>query len=271
MPSVLFAADVVCSMVAGPVADGGVLVGGGRIIAVGLRVDLEGRADRVLRLSGVLLPGLVVGVGEVELADAVVAPDVEGWGEEAWGRSARRGVQLLLRAGVTCAGDVVGRGPGVPALARAGVLGDSYVVVPAGGDVEVVLSGVASALDLPSAPRRLGLAPAVDVDDERLRLVAALASARAVPLLADVRGSGAGALARLEACGALGPRSRVLLDRADPGAAALLSRRGATAVLTGRRGQGTRSRWLLRRAGSRIRWRRRGPCSRTTLSGRCGG
>lgn len=175
MPAVLYAADVVCPMTGPALADGGVLVEGDRIVEVGPVAELSRRADRVHEVDGVLLPALVDASTTLEHADAgalaVPGPALawsraleartEAWSDDAWTRSARRGVHQLLRAGVGVVGDVVVHGPGVPAASRAGLAGDSWVRV-ADTDAEYadsVLARVGHALGLPSPGRRVGIAP----------------------------------------------------------------------------------------------------------------
>jgi len=264
-----------------PLAEGGVLVSGDRIEAVGPAADLRGRADREHRVDGVLLPGLVNAATAVEHADADVLsapgplhawlPALTGltgrWDDEAWGRSARRGVQLLLRAGTTAVGDSVTRGAGVPACSRAGLVGDSRVEV-AGVDVEhadAILAALERSLDLPAPGRRVavGVRSPVEVGTGVLTSVAALAARRGVglhvaaartqaevaalragegPLAAAARergyayewldgGAALTPIRYLDALGALGPRTSVahagLVDVLE---ARLLAERGATVV-----------------------------------------
>src|SRR5688500_15474871 len=123
-----------------PLADGGVLVSDGVIVAVGDTARLAPDAARRHHLDGVLLPGLVNGHTHLELADAAALavrgpfdawiPAVEGtvaaWPDERWGRSAHRGVLQSIRAGSTAVFDTVSRGPAVPAASRAGLAGTSY-------------------------------------------------------------------------------------------------------------------------------------------------
>lgn len=200
MAAALYSAPVVCPMSGPPLADGGVLVVADRIEAVGPAADLRSRADREHRVDGVLLPGLVNAATAVEHADAdllrapgplhawlpALAGLTAGWDDEAWSRSARRGVHLLLRAGTTAVGDSVTRGPGVPACSRAGLVGDSRVEV-SGVDSEhadAVLAALDRSLDLPAAGRRvaLGVRSPVEVGTGVLQAVAALAVRRGRPL-----------------------------------------------------------------------------------------
>jgi aminodeoxyfutalosine deaminase len=200
MPTQLYTADVVCPMTGPPLADAGVLVRDDVIVAVGARADLEDRADRVHAQRGVLLPGLVNAHAHLEHADAhelarpgpqhVWAAAVAGltatWDARRWKRSAHRGVQHVLRSGATTVGDVVHRGPAVPAASRAGLRGDSFVAID-GVDVreqDAVLTAVARTLGLPAAGRRVGIAPlgptAVGVGV--LQALAALAERTGAPL-----------------------------------------------------------------------------------------
>ena len=175
VPAVLYSADVVCPMTGPPLADGGVLVVDGRIVAVDGADSLRSRADREHHVDGVLLPGLVNAHTHLEHHDAaepLARPGphhlwvraVDGltgtWSPERWARSARRGVQRSLRAGVTCVTDVVTRGPAVPAASRAGLLGDSLVEIAFVDHREAddVAAALRVSLDRPAAGRRVGIA-----------------------------------------------------------------------------------------------------------------
>lgn len=285
MPGVLYAADVVCPMTGPPFAEGGVLVEGDRITAVGLSRDLVRDADRVHEVEGVLLPGLVNASTACEYADAssLAAPGpahawyqaLEGltrdWSDDAWTRSARRGVQQLLRSGVTCVGDLVVHGPAVPAAARAGLAGDSFVRVTM-ADVDFadsVLAQVTRALGLPAEGRRVGVGPlspatlgtgvlqALAVLAVRTARPLQIAAAETQPEVAALR-SGEGPLAEharrlglafewleggarlspvryLDACGVLTPQTSVVHGvYVDVLEARLLAARGSTVVCSPR-------------------------------------
>lgn len=285
MPTVLYSADVVCPMTGPPLPAGGVLVEGERIVAVGEATALRRDADREHHVDGVLLPGLVNGHTSVELADAVqLARDgphhawvaavdgfVSGWDDERWTRSARRGVQIALRAGVTALGDGVLHGPAVPALSRAGVVGDSWVEV-ADTDVthaDAVVAAVAHALGLPAEGRRVGIAPSAPyrLGTGVLQALVALAERATAPLhvrvartqaeLAALRdgegplaeaarekglelewldgGSGLTPVRYLDACGALRPSTSVVHGVwVDVLESRLLAARGVSVVCTPR-------------------------------------
>jgi cytosine/adenosine deaminase-related metal-dependent hydrolase len=159
-----------------PLDDGGVLVSGDTIVAVGEATALRRRADREQHVDGVLLPGLVNAHTHLELADAGWlaqrgphhrwhdATDglTSSWTPEQWQHSARRGVLHALRWGSTCVGDVVHNGAAVPAACRAGLAGDSWVQIT---DVDVreqdqVIAALRHTLGLPAPGRRLGIAVA---------------------------------------------------------------------------------------------------------------
>lgn len=200
MPSVLYTADLVCPMTGPPLPKGGVLVDGERILAVGESTALGDKPDRVVHTSGVILPGLVDGHTSLELADAhrlahggphhawVSALNrlVATWEPQRWTRSAHRGVQQALRAGVTAVGDVVLRGAGVPAASRAGLAGDSWVSVGMVDrrDQDAVLAALERTLGLPSAGRRVGVSPggAHTLGTGVLQALCALARRAGVPL-----------------------------------------------------------------------------------------
>lgn len=173
MPATLYSADVLCPMSGPPVANGGVLVDGGLISAVGEAATLAAHAVRHHHIDGALLPGLVNGHTHLELADAAplavqgpfptwvqaVKGMTDGWNAETWGRSAHRGVLQALRGGATTVFDTVTRGPGVPAASRAGLAGASFVEVR---DVDTAYADAVSeqvrkALELPADGRSVGI------------------------------------------------------------------------------------------------------------------
>jgi cytosine/adenosine deaminase-related metal-dependent hydrolase len=198
--TVLYSARVVCPMTGPPFDDGGVLVSGETIVAVGEATALRRRADREQRVDGVLLPGLVNAHTHLELADAgwLAQPGphhrwqdatdglVSTWTPEQWKHSARRGVLHALRWGTTCVGDVVHNGAGVPAAARAGLVGDSWVQIT---DVDIreqdhVVAALRHTLGLPAPGRRLGIAlsSTARVGTGTLQTLADLARSLQVPL-----------------------------------------------------------------------------------------
>jgi aminodeoxyfutalosine deaminase len=272
MPPVLYTADVICPMSGPPLADGGVLVEAGAILAVGPAVALRPDAARTHHTAGVLLPGLVNAHTHLELTDAAAVP-VDTWDDERWSRSAHRGVTEMLRSGATVVGDVVTRGPAVPAAARAELAGDSWVAVDGvdATDHDGVLAAVERALDLPSGRRRVGIAPIspTAVGTGVLQALAALAERRAAPLhlhlgesagevaallsghgpVADRArayglefewldgGTGLRPVAYADACGVLGPRSSLVHGLwVDAEEAGLLAARGTTVVCCPRAG-----------------------------------
>jgi aminodeoxyfutalosine deaminase len=172
VPTVLYSASVVCPMDGPPLGDGGVLVDGERVVAVGPADRLAAGADRRHHLEGVILPGLVDAATRFEwsdLRDAAVPPGIQpetadgltaAWSGDRWQRSARRGVQESVRAGVTCAGDTVVRGTGVPAACRAGLTGSSHIELHEVDDthLDAALRAVDASLGLPAPGRRVGLA-----------------------------------------------------------------------------------------------------------------
>lgn len=229
MPAVLYRAAVVCPMSAPPIADGGVLVDGDTIAAVGPAAGLRADADREHVVDGVVLPGLVNGHTQVEHADAFGLTPANGtehftawlaqleattaaWDGERWAGSARRGVQQVLRAGATTTGDVVTSGPGVPASGRAGLAGDSWVEVAAVDerDRDAVLAAVERALRLPGRGRRVGIAPrgAYSLDTVTLQALADLSRRVGAPLRTRVAQSAAEAAAIRHGSGPLAERAR---------------------------------------------------------------
>lgn len=156
-----------------PIGDGALLVEADRVVAVGPASELRPRVERHHHVEGVLLPGLVDARARLECAD--VPPSDSGpyprwrerlvaatseWDDARVSRSAQRGVHARLRAGITCVGDVVLRGPAVPAASRAGLVGDSWVEID-GVDVssqDQVLPAIERTLALPAPGRRVGIA-----------------------------------------------------------------------------------------------------------------
>lgn len=130
-----------------PLREGAVLVGDdGRIAAVGTRPQLRAAHPEApeRRWEGTLLPGLVNAHTHLQYSDldalgAVSHDGFEAWcaafdarypqvsGAQAWGDAARRGLELSLRAGVTCFGDVVTDDGARDVLAAAGVAGVAFL------------------------------------------------------------------------------------------------------------------------------------------------
>ena len=226
VPTTLYSADVVCPMAGPPLADAGVLVENARVVAVGATAGLAANADRRHHVDGALLPGLVNGHTHLELADASAlalpgpfpawARALDGmtgaWAEDRWARSAHRGVLQALRCGTTAVFDTVARGPAVPAAARAGLAGNSYVEIV---DVDVehadsVLGRVEHALGLPADGRTVGVAPhsAVRLGTGVLQSLAALAKRCSAPLQVHCAQSDDEVTALRQGIGALADQAR---------------------------------------------------------------
>ena len=158
-----------------PLAHGGVLVEQGRVVAIGPAAALRAEATATHHVDGVILPGMVNAHTRVEYADVTQVPaeasvahwthhlaqTVGEWDSDQWSRGAHRGVQQLLRGGATAVGDVVNRGPGVPTVGSAGLVGDSWIDVSY-VDYEHhdrIIQQVTQTLGLPSHGRRVGIAP----------------------------------------------------------------------------------------------------------------
>jgi cytosine/adenosine deaminase-related metal-dependent hydrolase len=134
------------------------------------------------------------------------------WSDEQWGRSAHRGVLQALRTGTTAVFDTVTRGPAVPAAARAGLAGDSFVEV---NDVDVdaadlVLEQVERALGLPADGRRVGIGPAAAsrLGTGVLQALGALAKRMDAPLQIHAAETDAEALALRAGSGPFSERAR---------------------------------------------------------------
>jgi aminodeoxyfutalosine deaminase len=129
-----------------PIRDAAVLIEGARIAAVGARREVLARPDAAGHErrdfgDAVLLPGLVNAHIHLEYTHLGPLPaprpflpwirDLVAWSAERapadWERSARDGVAQSLRAGVTCLGEIVTRGPGLGAMVEAGLHGVAYV------------------------------------------------------------------------------------------------------------------------------------------------
>ncbi|HST39775.1 MAG TPA: amidohydrolase family protein [Conexibacter sp.] len=143
----LHSAPWVVPIASPPLRDGALLVGAdGRIAAVGRRGELRAAHRDVpeRRWEGTLLPGLVNAHTHLQYSDldalgAVSYVGFEAWcaafdarypqvsGAQAWGDAARRGLELSLRAGVTCFGDVVTDDGARGVLAAAGVAGVAFL------------------------------------------------------------------------------------------------------------------------------------------------
>lgn len=140
----LHTASVVLPIAGEPLDDGGVLVEGGRIVAVGPAAELAAAhgGARVRAWTGVLLPGLVNAHAHLQYTDfaelAGAGLDFPAWiraltarraqfGDAEWVASARRGVHGLLRSGTTAVADVVTDACVLAPVARAGLAGVSYL------------------------------------------------------------------------------------------------------------------------------------------------
>jgi aminodeoxyfutalosine deaminase len=228
VPTLLYTADVVCPMTGPPLAGAGVLVRDDTIVAVGDAPALADSADRVRHTQGVLLPGLVNAHTCLEHADAGVLARpgphhawvaalgglTAGWDDRRWQRSAHRGVQALLRTGVTTVGDMVRRGPAVPASARAGLRGTSWVTITEvdRAEQDAVLTALGHSLGLPAPGRTVGVAPLAPhlVGAGVLQALCALAARRGVPLHVPTARSQAEVVALWSAEGPEAERIRAL-------------------------------------------------------------
>lgn len=136
----LIAADWVLPVADAPIADGAVLVSGNSVEAVGAREDLSraaGAAECRHYPGCVIIPGLVNAhthlaltalegtsppAGFPEWLDAVV-PHIKQMSPAELTDSARMGVRRMLRAGITCVGDVTYREESLAPARKEGLAG----------------------------------------------------------------------------------------------------------------------------------------------------
>jgi aminodeoxyfutalosine deaminase len=138
----LHTAPVVLTMTGEPLRDGGVLVEGDRVTAVGPAARLRSDAVRERAWPGVLLPGLVNAHAHLEygprFADlatsglpfsqwiAQLMGRRQGLTDQDWQVEARGSAHQLLRTGTTAVADVVTVGPAVAVARSLGLQGVSY-------------------------------------------------------------------------------------------------------------------------------------------------
>jgi cytosine/adenosine deaminase-related metal-dependent hydrolase len=176
----LHSAPIVLPVSTAPIGDGAVLVDGDRIVAVGPRAELlaANPGVRERAWSGVLTPGLVNAHAHLQYTDfeelnsldqpfhVWIGKMVEKratFTDAMWGESTRRGLHLMLRAGITSVADIVTEPIGVlPPTARSGIGGVSYIEVVFEDARSWSESGRARLLErLASGPanRKLGVSP----------------------------------------------------------------------------------------------------------------
>jgi cytosine/adenosine deaminase-related metal-dependent hydrolase len=138
----LHTAPVVLTMTGEPLQDGGVLVEGDRVIAVGPAASLRSDAVRERAWPGVMLPGLVNAHAHLEygppFADlatsglpfpqwiAELTRRRQGMTEQDWQVAARGSAHQLLRSGTTAVADVVTVGPAIGVVRSLGLQGTAY-------------------------------------------------------------------------------------------------------------------------------------------------
>jgi cytosine/adenosine deaminase-related metal-dependent hydrolase len=176
----LHSAPIVLPVSTAPIGDGAVLVDGDRIVAVGPRAELLAADPGVRERAwpGVLTPGLVNAHAHLQYTDfeelnsldqpfhVWIGKMVEKratFTDAMWGESTRRGLHLMLRAGITSVADIVTEPIGVlPPTARSGIGGVSYIEVVFEDARSWSDSGRARLLErLASGPagRKLGVSP----------------------------------------------------------------------------------------------------------------
>lgn len=142
MTVTLHTAPVVLTMLDEPLREGGVLVEGDRVAAVGSAAALRGDAVRERRWDGVLMPGLVNAHAHLEygppFADlassglpfprwiAELTRRRQAMTETDWQVAARASAHELLKSGTTAVADIVTIGPAISVAASLGLQGVSY-------------------------------------------------------------------------------------------------------------------------------------------------
>lgn len=143
----LHSAPIVLPVSAAPIGDGAVLVDGGQVAAVGTRAELlaANPGVRERAWSGVLTPGLVNAHAHLQYTDfeelnaldepfhvwiGKLTAKRSSFTDAMWSESTRRGLHMMLRAGITSVADIVTDPAGVlPPTARSGIGGVSYIEV----------------------------------------------------------------------------------------------------------------------------------------------
>ena len=176
----LHSAPIVLPVSTAPIGGGAVLVDGDRIVAVGPRAELlaANPGVRERAWTGVLTPGLVNAHAHLQYTDFEELNSIDQpfhvwigkmvekratFTDAMWGESTRRGLHLMLRAGITSVADIVTEPIGVlPPTARSGIGGVSYIEVVFEDARSWSESGRARLLErLASGPagRKLGVSP----------------------------------------------------------------------------------------------------------------
>jgi aminodeoxyfutalosine deaminase len=138
----LHTASVVLTMLDEPLRDGGVLVEGDRVVAVGPAVRLRADSVRERHWDGVLMPGLVNAHAHLEYGPPFADLATSGlafpqWIAQLMGRrqrmtetdwqvSARGSAHAMLKSGTTAVADIVTVGPAIAVAAALGLQGVSY-------------------------------------------------------------------------------------------------------------------------------------------------
>jgi cytosine/adenosine deaminase-related metal-dependent hydrolase len=143
----LHSAPIVLPVSTDPIGDGAVLVDGDRVVAVGPRAELLAANPDVRERawSGVLTPGLVNAHAHLQYTDFEELNSLDqpfhvwigkltekrsSFTDAMWGESTRRGLHMMLRAGITSVADIVTDPVGVlPPTARSGIGGVSYIEI----------------------------------------------------------------------------------------------------------------------------------------------
>lgn len=211
----------------GLISEGLIAIRGGRIVSVGPQAVLQrvaaGAAEQLDFGPTVILPGLVNAHTHLEFTPAgPVRPAVDGRGFAnwiadlvAWSRStspadrlasARAGAAAMLRAGITCIGDIVSRGQGAQAMVEAGLHGTAFCEFVGGypeGPTQDLTSRLVhlrdrvdravSVVKQANGGIRIGISPHAPytVSADALQVVSRLARKQGLPLACHLAESGA--------------------------------------------------------------------------------
>ncbi|MEE9275509.1 MAG: amidohydrolase family protein, partial [bacterium] len=243
----IWSAALVCPVASPPVREGGILVNGDRIEAVGpadeLRAAAPGAPERAFGRA-VLIPGMVNAHTHLELSGlgrfgeggppeggmagwiGRLVRELREWPPHLFLASARLGAAASLASGVTCAGDITVSGQSLPAMGDAGLRGVAFHEafgleeeraeeilaerIPAEGEIPDMAGGLAGGL-------RQGVSPHApySTSPRLYRLLLDLAGARGWPAAGHLAESPEEVQFLLDGGGPLAEMHRALGSRAE--------------------------------------------------------